>query len=529
MAGSIRTGTTGRYFGRPIRPPARTITGTADKSDRSNSGATMSSSEARAGESAAVRLGRGAPLPDVLDTADAAAWIGLDIGVRQAALYHYELLSALRKIGDQQLGRDRDAALSEIRDQVELLDESGLALALCHRNGAVRKAALSRAAEYPALAPLIVIRGADWAPPVRDRAQRLLREILPRRTAEEIAALTPLLLRVGDRDRGAFGVELLRETLHQAPHRRLAPLLTHPDRAVRRFAHRIAVAEQVLSPAELARSAAGDPDTVVQNLCAEAALASMGADAYEEVLDALLTARNPRTRSAGVTALRRAGRPAAARPFLTDRSALVRACARYVLRQYGTDPRPLYRSWCAHPDEAALSPGAPIGLAECGARTDAELLWPLIAHPAPRVRARAVAGLRTLDVADTDRLRPLLEDPSPAVARETATALLPSAARLSAPWLRQLLAPHRPRHTRLAAFRLLDAQGAIPQLRAAVALLDDPDDKLRTRAEQSVRRWLPSAGVPRGDAEAAALLKRCEHLFSAHVLRRHKWQLGLAG
>ncbi|WP_411142278.1 HEAT repeat domain-containing protein [Streptomyces sp. x-80] len=487
------------------------------------------SSEDRTGETAAVRLGQGTPLPDVLDTADPAAWIRLDIDVRHVASYRPELIPAQRQLGGLRPRRDRNAALSEIRDRVERLDEPGLAFALCHRNGTVRKAALSRAAEYPALVPLIVLRGADWAPPVRDRAQHLLRDILPRLTTEETATLAPLLLRVGDRDRGAFGVELLRETLRQAPHRRLAPLLAHADRAVRRFAHRIAVDEQVLTPAELARTAAGDPDTAVQNLCAEAALARMGADEYADVLDALLTARNPRTRSAGVTALRPAGRPAAAQPFLTDRSALVRACARYVLRQYGTDPLPLYRSWCAHPDDAALPPGAPIGLAECGTRADAELLWPLITHPASGVRARAVAGLRTLDVTDTDRLRPLLEDPAPAVARETATALLPSADRLSVPWLRQLLAPHRPRHTRLAAFRLLDAQGGILQLRTAVGLLDDADGKLRTWAEQSVRRWLPPHGVPRGDAEAAALLDRCEHLIGAYVLWRHKRELGIAG
>ncbi|MFJ2722225.1 hypothetical protein [Streptomyces sp. NPDC087437] len=123
-------------------------------------------------------------------------------------------------------------------------------------------------------------------------------------------------------------------------------------------------------------------------------------------------------RAIGVTALRRAGRPTRAEEFLADRAALVRACARYVLRQHGIDPLPWYRRRCCEPGDAALPPGAAIGLAECGQRTDAALLWPLLTHPTPGVRARAVAGLRALDVTDTRRLLPLLDDAAPGVVRE---------------------------------------------------------------------------------------------------------------
>ena len=188
--------------------------------------------------------------------------------------------------------------------------------------------------------------------------------------------LAPLILLGGRRGPGGFAVDLLDEVLRRAARECLTPLYTHPDRAVRRFAHRLAVDEGFLSPVELARAAARDPDPVVQDLCAEAALTVVpenGVDAV--VLEALLGARGPRVRSAGVTALRRAGQPERADGFLADRAGLVRACARYVVRQGSkTDPLDWYRGRCADPADPALSPGVVAGLAECGDRADAALL-----------------------------------------------------------------------------------------------------------------------------------------------------------
>ncbi|GAA1547039.1 hypothetical protein GCM10009730_65190 [Streptomyces albidochromogenes] len=126
------------------------------------------------------------------------------------------------------------------------------------------------------------------------------------------------------------------------------------------------------------------------------------------------------------------------------------------------------------------------GRAECGDRQDAELLWPLTAHPSAAIRSRAVAGLRTLDVFDAGRLIPLLDDPSPAVARETVTSLTPSARLIPVDHLVDRLAPDRPRHQRLAATRLLAAQGGLRQLRILHALSLDEDAQVRRRAGQTV-------------------------------------------
>ncbi|MEU1200043.1 hypothetical protein ABZ446_27970 [Streptomyces sp. NPDC005813] len=464
--------------------------------------------------SAVVLLAGGAPLRSTLVVADPGDWLALDAGVREVAWRHSPFLPEW----------ERGASLPVDPTQ---LDESRLALALCHRDGRIRRAALGSAVRHPGLLPLIVIRCADWVGPVRERARELLRAVLDVDAAVDLA---PLILRVGRRNRGAFGVDVLGQVLRGASAGRLAPLLATSDRDVRRFAYRLAVEGCLFRPAELARTAARDEDTVVQDLCATAALTALGDEqADEDVLSPLLAARNPRTRAAGVTALRRAGRSEQAESYLGDRSALVRACARYALRQLGGDPAAWYRERCRAPDDPELSPGAVIGLAECGNRADAGLLRPLLAHPAPGVRARAVAGLRALDCVDAKRLWPLLDDPAAGVVRETAVALLPSAKELPADRLLERTRSDRPRHVRVGAFRLLDARGGIVALRAAVGLLEDPDTKLRTWAGQSVQRWHPSADVRHGDAEVGELLDRSRHLFSDYVLRMRKREAGVDG
>ncbi|MGQ3554062.1 hypothetical protein [Streptomyces rochei] len=464
------------------------------------------------GTAAATRLAGGAPLHSTLDVADPADWLALDAGVREVAWHRPQFLPEW----------EHSAPLPADLTQ---LSESRLALALCHRDGRTRQEAVRRSVRFLALLPLVVVRCADWVGPVREQARQLLCKAL---NVGSALGLAPLILRVGRRDRGAFGVDALSQILRQASHGQLAVLFADPDRIVRRFAYQLAIEGRLLHPAELARAAAGDQDTVVQDLCATAALTTLrDEDLHESVLPPLLSARNPRVRSAGVTALRRAGRSKQAEPFLSDRSALVRACARYVVRQQGGDPAVWYREWCTAPDDPELPPGAVIGLAECGNRTDAGLLRPLLAHPTAGVRARAVAGLRALDCADAKQIRPLLDDPAAEVVRETTTALLPSAKELPTDWLLERTSSERPRHVRFGAFRLLDAHGGIVALRAAVGLLKDPDVKLRTWAAHSVQRWHPSPDGQRGDAEVGELLDRGRHLFSEHVLRRRKWEAGM--
>ncbi len=75
------------------------------------------------------------------------------------------------------------------------------------------------------------------------------------------------------------------------------------------------------------------------------------------------------------------------------------------------------------------------------------------------MRLHAVTGLRALDAVVRERLTPLLDDPSPAVVRAATRALLPDAAGIPEPLLRERTAPDRPRAVRVAAERLLRAAG----------------------------------------------------------------------
>ncbi|MYV70481.1 hypothetical protein GT043_31995, partial [Streptomyces sp. SID2131] len=104
----------------------------------------------------------------------------------------------------------------------------------------------------------------------------------------------------------------------------MTALFAGGDRAVRRLAHRAGVERGLLSPAQLAETAATDPDVVVQDLCANAVLAAVGDGETDgnggALLAPLLRSRQGRVRAAGVTGLRRTGRAAEAEPFLYDRS-----------------------------------------------------------------------------------------------------------------------------------------------------------------------------------------------------------------
>ncbi|MFE3416164.1 hypothetical protein ACFXMT_50005 [Streptomyces mirabilis] len=333
------------------------------------------------------RLAAGVALDQALDVTDPESWIGLDFGVRELAWRRPELFHSNASPSGRRLSWDPDASLPTVTWHHRPGDAE-LALALCHPDGRIREAALDHTEERPALLALVVIRCADWAEPVRERARVLLSAAPP----HQLAAHAALTLRIGRRPRGGFAQELLTAALRAGPAAQAEALLDSGDRATGRLAYRIAVERRLLPAERLAQTAARHRDVVVQDLCAEAAVAALGEgtfDEFSEVVAPLLASRQPRVRSAGVTALRRAGRHADAEPYLTDRSAVVRACARWVLRQGGTDPAPLYRALCADP---AARPAAAVGLGECRVPEDADLVRALLAHPVPGVRACALAG-----------------------------------------------------------------------------------------------------------------------------------------
>ncbi|MFJ4808183.1 hypothetical protein [Streptomyces longwoodensis] len=103
----------------------------------------------RAGEVAAVRLARGEAVGSVLDADDPAAWLALDAGARRGTWWH---AGAVRAEWEHVAPLPGDPAG---------LDASRYALALCHRDGRLREAAVRGMADRPSLLPLLVVRAAD--------------------------------------------------------------------------------------------------------------------------------------------------------------------------------------------------------------------------------------------------------------------------------------------------------------------------------------------------------------------------------
>ncbi|MEV7542533.1 hypothetical protein AB0O29_08350, partial [Streptomyces sp. NPDC089915] len=257
----------------------------------------------------------------------------------------------------------------------------------------------------------------------------------------------------------------------------------------------------------------------------DAALAALAAGGPDEgAVDALLGSRFPAVRAAGVTALRRAGRAAEADRFLADRAGSVRACARWLMRQAGGDPYAHYRTVLADP--ALVSGYAVTGFTEVAGREDVPLLRGLLEHPAGPVRAAALAGLRTLGArVETPVLLALLEGSSASAAREAALYLLPGALRLDPAALAALTGPQSRPHTRRAGFRLLEGRGGSAELRASVALLDDPDPGTRRRARDRVAGWNWLSTLEEGEAERTelgGLLARAARALGCQDLRLYR-------
>ncbi|MFI8849836.1 hypothetical protein ACIGW3_06475 [Streptomyces sp. NPDC053499] len=386
---------------------------------------------------------------------------------------------------------------------------SDLAVALCHGDGRVREAALC-AGVPDELLPLVVLRCADWAGPVREAARRVLSGVRP----EALVRAAPVVLHAAARKRGDVALRLLEARLAEGGAELREYVFGHPRYEVRRWAYGRAVEHGWLTSEQLAHRAVRDPDVVVQARCAEAALRTCPAPDGAEALDVLLGARSASVRAIAVTALRRLGQPLRAVDRLADRSSSVRACAQWAVRQGDGDPLAHYRRAAAEATGRA-GPSVVAGLGECGGPEEVALVLPYLSDARPGVRASAVGALRMLGAASPERVAPLLDDPSPRVVRRVCDALLSDAEALSPDALRARLTPDHPRHIRLAAIRLLAIHPGLAPLRAGLALVDDPDQDVRARARALVTRWAPpdsaalAAALPAG--ERARLTAEIDH------------------
>jgi hypothetical protein len=174
--------------------------------------------------------------------------------------------------------------------------------------------------------------------------------------------------------------------------------------------------------------------------------------------------------------------------LLLDRRALLRRVAQDRGRRLGIDTADFYRARL--PARTAI-----LGLGETGTAADLEVLLPL---PRDRAVVRAIGLL-----APPDRtavlMRPLLTADAPGVVREANRQLRRAGVALADDEIEELLESANPA-ARAAALGMAWRRRGWHGLIAALALLQDPDDRISSSARARVGRWLgfnaATAGAP---------------------------------
>lgn len=375
----------------------------------------------------------------------------------------------------------------------------GVVLASCDPDGRVRERAVRRLETLlrqpqPVVdvLPFLVVRTADWAGRVRDRARAALALLLhddPKHLVPAAAAVTLLVAR---RERGAFARHQLLSALTFTPGTTaLDPLLASTDPRLRRFALRAALAERRLPLGTLVAVTKRDGDRRCRELAAEAAVREAVWTEQSDLLRQLAASAHPEVRVLALVGLIRRGLAAEVMCFLGDISTLVRAVARDAARRTGTDALGWYRTAVRAP-----TPGAIAGLAETGRAADADLLTPLLGHPQALIRAAAVRGLRAMDAVPVERTVPLLRDPSTKVVREATSALRTRLDQLPGGLAESLLADRDRAAVRRAGYRLLDGRDPLRLLLAALDVATDPDPRLARRAADAAAALIRGFHIP---------------------------------
>ncbi|WP_405584780.1 hypothetical protein [Streptomyces sp. NBC_01190] len=406
---------------------------------------------------------------------------------------------AVRRVSQPAYGHVGSTGRAEV-DQPALTAETsplGVALASCHPDGRVRERAVRRLEALLGergrpveLLPFLVLRTADWAGPVRNRARAALAVLLHDDPKSLVPAAVPVTLLISRRERGTFAQHQLLSALLSSPGTAaFEPLLASPAPRIRRFTLEAALASRRLPLRTLVTITKRDGDRRCRGLAAEAAVREAVWTEQTDLLRQLAASTHPEVRVLALVGLLRGRLAPEVTAYLGDTSALVRAVARDAARRAGTDAVGWYRAAVRTP-----TPGAIAGLAETSRKEDAGLLTPLLGHHHSPIRVAAVRGLRILDAVPVEQTVVLLRDPSTKVIREATAALRTRLDQLPPGLAESLLADRDRPAVRRAGYRLLNEPDPLRRLRTALSIAADPDPRLA--------RWA---------ADAAAALIRGFH------------------
>ncbi|RMI37778.1 hypothetical protein EBO15_34920 [Actinomadura harenae] len=463
----------------------------------------------------------GAAVLEALQGATPRTWARLDERLRNDDIYRNGHVHGRR-------------AASKAR----LTSEIGLLRALCSADGRVREMALRRRVDMSRLLPVVVLRAADWAGPVADRARALLpgllRDALGSADARAVTAVG-MAAHLAGRRRGDVVLGLVTDLLADASPEALAAVRGADDRHARRLAYRIWLDGPDVEARGVLDAMLAEGDNVCRAWCGRFLVERVVAGGCPDLVEPLLSAGSGVLRAMALDALVRSGRPERGRECLGDRSAAVRSVAQWAVRRLGEDPASLYREALASyvDDGTAAVAGAILGSGECGGREDVAVVEPFLRHARPRVRAAAVRTIASLG--GRDGWPVLLTDPAPVVVRTVGREVIAREVIVPVEELRGLLRSAGPLHVRRAAHLLLAWHGTWTRLEADLWLLAVHDPDLGPAARSDLHIWLdrdaravygrPPAGV---GEELARLVRVAGGELREGAERRLRWQLGLA-
>lgn len=437
---------------------------------------------------------------------------------RTAALAILAAQSPRRLLMIDEALRDQWSYVTELSQPISrqfltnTIDELSLVLAATHRDGHLRERAVTALAGHGGvLAPrILMIRSTDWVPQVRKQARAALSAMLRSSTeADLLAHAAGFAAAVSARRQGTWLVDTARDAIRRATPATLTTLLTTTDQHARRLAHRVGIDNGTIGPQRLINAVHTDPDVTIRLMCARHLLrtahdarhlmASKIALIRAEALRTLITTEGLET----------------AENSLTDRHRLVRAIAQQAVRA-GSTPITRYRELV---DQGYLTAATLAGLGETGTSADAPTLTAALTDPRSRIRTEAVRALRRVGVVDPTTLAPLLWDESPSVTRQSVAAMLPHTAAVTRADLEAMLAEDNPRHTRLAALRLIRAKNVWLRVITDLKLVRARDE-LATTARSDLENWLRCESATTYQSPDHELTGELRELL--HVLPRHR-------
>lgn len=451
-----------------------------------------------------------------LEAMQATTWLALDTVARKSWWYAPGWTKALR----HQLSESEPGTLS-------------LIVGSFHPDGYIREACVAILAERGAIVATqaVAVRTADWVEQVRDRARIAIEQRLSRVDPEHLLAASPIGLAMSARHQGTWLAALTQSRIRDGSGPELAAALASNDRRTRRIAFSAAIERDEISLEQLISTADTDSDMVIRRDCARAAVVKARAANATRDLQRLLTSGTAYVRAEAVAALATQGDVQPAIDALVDRSPLVRFQAQTAARRAGHEPVAHYRrlSRDGYPAPAVIG-----GIGETGGPSDIPDLLRWLGHPSSRGRAEAVRALRRLNGATVERVGGLLTDPSAAVTRQVVKAVEKDARKLDSGALAELTGKERPRHVRVAAFRLLHEHGPWTRLATDLRLVNDLDLSLRTLARGDLDSWVrheAATQYSRPSAEAAdelrALIDTAQDALSPKLARDLRFHLGL--